>query len=299
LLDRFSDESEQLLIVFHSTCATSAAYNLNSRKFTGVKLSTRFNTRLKKYISCQKCKFISSSTFEDLNGMIQLDIKSSEGQHHSAMLENMLSNYCSAEQVEFTCRNCNSTTDQYQFSKTSILPSELILHIKRFSYNEFTRIHSKNMTPVIFPSVLSIANCKRFPFGCDINTTVQEEAEQDVDLSIDMYPDYGHSGLFAAPSCSFKHNLADFYEKVEDICSMTINTLQYKLTGVIRHKVMGYIFDDPNSGHYIADTCDESRESSSWKRCDDTTCTDTTLVLSYFNFNLIYIAYNILNICCL
>jgi len=273
-LHQFSEESEQLLIAFHSTCTTSAAYIQNTRKFTGVNLSTRFNTKLNKFISCKKCISTSPSAIENLNGMIQLDIKSSDG-HHPAVLENMLSNYCSAEVVDFTCRNCHSTTDQYQFSKASILPSELILHIKRFSYNEFTGIHSKNMTPVIFPSTLKITNCNRFPFGCDINATV-EDAEQDVNHLINMYPDYGHSGSFAAPFSSFEHNLADFYEGVEDICSMAIDTLRYRLTGVIRHKVS--LQYNPDSGHYIADTYDESREGSSWKRCDDTTCSDTTLV---------------------
>ena len=233
--------------------------------------------------------------------MIQLDIKSSDG-HHTAVLENMLSHYCSAELIEFTCRNCNSTANQYQFFKASIiLPSELILHIKRFSYNEVIKIHSKNMTPVIFPSELIIANCKSFPFGCDINAT-DEEAEQDANHLINMYPDYGHRESFAAPSSSFEQNLADFYEGVEDICSMDINTLRYRLTGVIRHKVHlqeGLKYYDPDSGHYVADTYDESRESSRWKRFYDASCTDTTLVLSYFYITLIYIAYNILNICCL
>ena len=88
LLHQFSEESEQLFIAFHSTCTNSAAYNQNTRKFTGVNLSTRFKTKLNKFISCKSCKLTSSSAIENLNGMIQLDIKSSDG-HHPAVLENM------------------------------------------------------------------------------------------------------------------------------------------------------------------------------------------------------------------
>ena len=97
LLDQFSEESEQLLTAFHSTCTTLAAYNPNVRKVTGVNLSTRFNTILNKFISCRKCISTSSSVVENLKGMIQLDIKNSDGHHPAVLLENMLSDYCSAE----------------------------------------------------------------------------------------------------------------------------------------------------------------------------------------------------------
>ena len=264
----FSQESALLLTKFHSEVSTSSSvYIPPPSKVLGVNLSTRFNMGITNIVECRLCKSVSSLN-ESINGMIQLDLTPGV----KLSVENMLSAYFSKERlIDSACSNCQSKKERFKYCNATLIPSELILHFKRFKYNAANHLPTKNESAVSFPSVLNIADCLRFP---NASTT----AEVNVNVStINMYSQHCNSGLFASLPTSFS-NSAQFYNGMDDLLSFPKNALLYQLTGVVRHNGGKYAHLD--SGHFLADTFDHTRKGNSqWKRLDDQMCKDTTLVI--------------------
>jgi ubiquitin C-terminal hydrolase len=273
----FLQESEVLITQFQSMCPTSSVYIPPLSKLRGVNLSTRFNMDIDNCVKCDGCNSVLK-TKESLNGMIQLNFTDKE--KHT--VEEMLSDYCLMEKlIDSRCSGCNNSDKRFKFSNATLIPSELILHLKRFSYDEVSGLSSKNVSPVSFPAVLNIANCHSFP-------KILTEAEANLNSStINMYTNHCNSGLFESLPSSFS-NPALFYDGADDVLPFSKNAIQYQLTGVILHD--GGEFQRMNEGHYVADTFDNSRAISKWKRCNDSSCTDTKLVsiIIIIIFKLVY-----------
>ena len=205
----FSQESALLLTKFHSEVSTSSSvYIPPPSKVLGVNLSTRFNMGITNIVECRLCKSVSSLN-ESINGMIQLDLTPGV----LLSVENMLSAYFSKERlIDSACSSCQSKKERFKYCNATLIPSELILHFKRFSYNAAYNLSTKNETAVDFPGILNIADCLRFP---NASTT----AEVNVNVStINMYPQHCNSGLFASLPTSFS-TPAHFYNGMDDLLS--------------------------------------------------------------------------------
>lgn len=264
----FSQESALLLTKFHSEVSTSSSvYIPPPSKVLGVNLSTRFNMGITNIVECRLCKSVSSLN-ESINGMIQLDLTP----RVKLSVENMLSAYFSKERlIDSACSSCQSKKERFKYCNATLIPSELILHFKRFSYNAAYNLSTKNETAVSFPGVLNIADCLSFP---NASTT----AEVNVNAStINMYPRNCNSGLFDSLPTSFS-TPAHFYNGMDDLLSFPKRKLLYQLTGVVRHE--GGKYSRLDKGHFVADTLDKTiGGKSQWKRLDDQMCKDTTLVI--------------------
>ena len=205
-------------------------------------------------------------------------------------LQVLFGNFFNDEIRDLVCEKCGQADGKVKITSQIVtLPQTLVIHLKRFRYEESSQTYVKINTAISFPLSLNLLQCGECIKNRDIMTSqalfrdMWNQKPGEIQTSAADF-----EAFFPSPE-KVSRRAMEAVEGAADGHDNNDSFYSYSLCAVVRH-----IGREMLTGHYICDAYDDAavdgdgRQVAAWKRFDDAHVTEIDKVCSssFLSFTL-------------
>lgn len=204
-------------------------------------------------------------------------------------LKSLFGNFFNDDIRDLVCERCQESDGRVRITSEIVtLPTTLVIHLKRFRYEEVTERYVKINTPVSFPVELNLLDCgdcikHRDSVQCQsLSSDIWTQRPREIKTSAADFESFFPSpGRMPSKDCGSNDEGDPFFTNHPAIGSTAENQrtdrqlYAYTLSAVVRH-----IGREMLTGHYVCDAASQPIDDCDltgdllWKRYDDACVTD-------------------------